>query len=115
MIIRVLYIETVEHIKKTSQTARFRLIRHVFVGTNDAYFRSNASVNESVYLTLEVLCRLCATSFIILPSYSFIGHHMFRRSWPSLGVHVVMVKDSAAHCNTVLFPPNVVASDATGY
>jgi hypothetical protein len=29
---------------------------------------------------------------------------MFRPNWPSSGVHVVMVKDSAAaHCNAVFF------------
>jgi hypothetical protein len=35
---------------------------------------------------------------------------MFRSNWPSSGVQVVMVKDSAAHYNTVIFPPIVVAS-----
>jgi hypothetical protein len=34
---------------------------------------------------------------------------MFRPNWPSSGVQVVMVKDSAAHCNAVVFPPVVVA------
>jgi hypothetical protein len=32
---------------------------------------------------------------------------MFRANWPSSGVQVVMVKDSAAHCNAVFFPPIV--------
>jgi hypothetical protein len=35
---------------------------------------------------------------------------MFRPNWPSSGVHVVMVKVSAAHCNAGFFPPIVVAS-----
>jgi hypothetical protein len=35
---------------------------------------------------------------------------MFRPNWPSSGVQVVMVKNSAAHCNAVFFPPSVVAS-----
>jgi hypothetical protein len=35
---------------------------------------------------------------------------MFWPNWPSSGVQVVMVKDSAAHCNAVFLPPNVVAS-----
>jgi hypothetical protein len=35
---------------------------------------------------------------------------MFRPNWPSLGVRVVTVKDSAAHCNAVFFPPIVIAS-----
>jgi hypothetical protein len=33
---------------------------------------------------------------------------MFQPNWPSSGVQVVMVKDSAAHCNAVFFPPTVV-------
>jgi hypothetical protein len=48
------------------------------------------------------------TSFTILSSYSFIGHFMFRPNWPSSGVQVVMVKDSAVHCNAWFFPPTVV-------
>jgi hypothetical protein len=40
---------------------------------------------------------------------------MFRPNWPSSGVQVVMVKDSAAHCNVVFFPPVVVASGYFGY
>jgi hypothetical protein len=40
---------------------------------------------------------------------------MFRSSWPSSGVQVVMVKDSAAHCNAVLFPSILVASGYSGY
>jgi hypothetical protein len=30
---------------------------------------------------------------------------MFQTNWPSSGVEVVIVKDSAAHCNAVFFPP----------
>jgi hypothetical protein len=63
-----------------------------------------------IVLTLELLCRLCATSFTILSLYSFIGHYMFRPNWPSSGVQALVTKDSAAHCNTVFFPPVVVAS-----
>jgi hypothetical protein len=48
--------------------------------------------------------RLCATSFTILSSYSFIGHYMFRPNWPSSDLQVVMVKDSATHCNAAFFP-----------
>jgi hypothetical protein len=40
---------------------------------------------------------------------------MFRPDWPSSGVQVVMVKDSAAGCNTVFFPPIVVVSRYFGY
>jgi hypothetical protein len=40
---------------------------------------------------------------------------MFQPNWPSAGVQVVMVKDSAAHCNVVFFPPIVVASGCFGY
>jgi hypothetical protein len=58
-------------------------------------------------LTLELLCRLCGTLFAILSLNSFIGHYMFRPNWPSSGVQVVMVKDSAAHYNAILFPPIV--------
>jgi hypothetical protein len=47
-------------------------------------------------LTLELLCRLCGTSFTILSSYSFTGRYTFRPNWPSSGVEVVMIKDSAA-------------------
>jgi hypothetical protein len=38
---------------------------------------------------------------------------MFRPNWPSSGVQVVTVKDSAAHFNAVFFAP--VASDYSGY
>jgi hypothetical protein len=68
-----------------------------------------------IVLTYELLCRLSATSFTILSWYSFIGHYMFRPNWSSSGVQVVMVKNSAAHCNTVFFPPIVVASGYFGY
>jgi hypothetical protein len=40
---------------------------------------------------------------------------MFRANWPSSGVQVVMVKDSAVHCNAVFFPSIVVASGYFGY
>jgi hypothetical protein len=40
---------------------------------------------------------------------------MFRPYWPSSGVQVVMVKDSAAHCNAVFFPPIAVASGCFSY
>jgi hypothetical protein len=49
-------------------------------------------------LTAELLCHLCAVSFTILFSYTFIGHYMFRPNWSSSGVQVVMVKDSTVHC-----------------
>jgi hypothetical protein len=39
---------------------------------------------------------------------------MFRPNWPSSGIQVVMVKDSAAHCNAVLFSPVVVSSGYFG-
>jgi hypothetical protein len=39
---------------------------------------------------------------------------MFRFNLPSSGVQVVMVKDSAAHCNVVFFPSIVVASGYFG-
>jgi hypothetical protein len=35
---------------------------------------------------------------------------MFRPNWPSSGVKVVMVNDSAAHCNEIFFPHIAVAS-----
>jgi hypothetical protein len=40
---------------------------------------------------------------------------MFQPNWPSSGVQVVMVKDSAACCNAVFFPPTVVAPGYFGY
>jgi sorbitol-specific phosphotransferase system component IIC len=40
---------------------------------------------------------------------------MFRPNWPSSGVQVVIVKDSAAHCNAGFFPHIVVTSDYFGY
>jgi hypothetical protein len=40
---------------------------------------------------------------------------MFQPNRPSSGVQVVMVKDSAAHCNMVFFPPIAVASGYFGY
>jgi hypothetical protein len=50
----------------------------------------------------------------MLSSYSFIVHYIFQPNWPSSSVQVV-VKDSAAHCNAVFFPPTVVASGYFGY
>jgi hypothetical protein len=35
---------------------------------------------------------------------------MFQPNWTPSGVQVVIVKDSAAHCNAVFFPPILVAS-----
>jgi hypothetical protein len=48
---------------------------------------------------------------------SFIGHYftMFQPNWPSSGVQVVVVKDSAAHCNAGFFPPIVVVSGYFDY
>jgi hypothetical protein len=40
---------------------------------------------------------------------------MFPPNWPSSGVQVVVVKDSAAQCNAVYFPPIVVAIGYFGY
>jgi hypothetical protein len=40
---------------------------------------------------------------------------MLRLNWPSSGVQVFMVKDFAVHCNTVIFPPILVASGYFGY
>jgi hypothetical protein len=40
---------------------------------------------------------------------------MFRTNWPSSGVQVVVVKDSAAHCNAAFIPPIVVISGYFGY
>jgi hypothetical protein len=42
--------------------------------------------------------------------FSLLDTTCFGLMWPSSGVQVVMVKDSAAHCNAVFFPPIVVAS-----
>jgi hypothetical protein len=39
---------------------------------------------------------------------------MFRPNWPSSGVQVVIVKDSAVHCNAIFFPRSVVASGYLG-
>jgi hypothetical protein len=35
---------------------------------------------------------------------------MFRLNWPSSGVQVVVVRESAAHCNAPFSPPIAVAS-----
>jgi hypothetical protein len=40
---------------------------------------------------------------------------MFRPNWPSSGVQVVIVKDSAATCNAVSFPPTVGSSGYFSY
>jgi hypothetical protein len=51
-----------------------------------------------------LLCRLCATSVNILSSFSlYCCHYMFRPNRPSSGVQVVVMKESAAHCEAVLF------------
>jgi hypothetical protein len=54
------------------------------------------------------MCNVFHYSFFV----SFTGHYMFRPNWPSSGVQV---KESAAHCNTVIFPPNLVASGYFDY
>jgi hypothetical protein len=54
-------------------------------------------------------------SVVHYSSCSFVGRCMFRPSWPSSGVRLVVVGDSAAHCNVVFFPPVVVASGYFGY
>jgi hypothetical protein len=46
-------------------------------------------------LASELFFRLCATSFTVLYSYSFIGRYTFRPNWPSSGVQDAAVKDSA--------------------
>lgn len=71
---------------------------YLFEDTN--IFLQGATVQD---LTLELLCHLCATSFTILSSYSFVGHYLFQPNWPSSDVQVVMVKDSAVNCNAVFF------------
>jgi hypothetical protein len=40
---------------------------------------------------------------------------MFQPNWSSSGVQVVVVKESAAHCNAVFFCPIAVASGYSGY
>jgi hypothetical protein len=41
--------------------------------------------------------------------------YMFWTTRPSSGVQVVVVRDSAARCNAVFFPPTIVASGYFGY
>jgi hypothetical protein len=57
------------------------------------------------------VCNVVHHSFL----YSFIGYYMFRTNWPSSGVQVVVVRDSAAHSNAVILPPVVVASGYFSY
>jgi hypothetical protein len=59
---------------------------------------------------LRIFCRLCATSVNIFSSLSLYCDYMFRPNRPSSGVQVVTMKESAAHCNSVLFS-YAVASD----
>jgi uncharacterized membrane protein len=47
--------------------------------------------------------------------YWTLFHYMFLPNRPSSGVQVVVVKDSTAHCNAVIFAPIVVASGYFGY
>jgi hypothetical protein len=51
--------------------------------------------------------------------YSFFVYlyclYKFQPNRPSSGVQVVLVKDSAAHCNAVFFPPIVVTLAYFGY
>jgi hypothetical protein len=58
-------------------------------------------LNKNIWLFRSTFCCLCATLVNILLS-SLYCHYMFRCSWPSSVVQVVVMKDSAAHCNTVL-------------
>jgi hypothetical protein len=76
----------------------------------------NVQVYFSFNLTfVAFLPSICATSFTIFSSHSFIGHYMSRPNWPSSRAQVAVVKDSAAHSNAVFFPPIVVASGYFGY
>jgi anaerobic C4-dicarboxylate transporter len=61
-------------------------------------------VLHCIDLTLESLCPLRAMSVTIISSYSLIGQYMFQPNQPSVLVFVAMDKDSAAHCNYVIFP-----------
>jgi hypothetical protein len=55
------------------------------------------------------VCNFVHYSFFVFLCWTLF-HYMFRPNCPSSGVQVVMVKDSAAHYNTVIFPPIVVVS-----
>jgi hypothetical protein len=66
-------------------------------------------------LSIRSDLRVFAPSEYNVVHCSFIGHYIFRPNWPSSGVQVVMLKDSAAHCNAVFFSPIIVASGYFGY
>jgi hypothetical protein len=50
----------------------------------------------------STFCRTCATSVNILSPSCLYCHYMFRPNWPSSGVQVVVMKDSAFLCNAAL-------------
>jgi hypothetical protein len=68
-------------------------------------------INDSKIL--ELLSRLSATPFT-LPLLD-IFHCMFRPNWSSSDVQVLMVKDSAGHCNAVSFLPIAGVCHCFGY
>jgi hypothetical protein len=53
-----------------------------------AFFNVILNFHNRYISALEVLCRLYATSFTVLSSYSSIGLYMFRLNWPSPGAQV---------------------------
>jgi hypothetical protein len=59
----------------------------------------NQPSNKDMQLTLRSY-RLCATSVI---PHSSVFFYMFRSHRPSAGVHVVVIKESVAHCDADLF------------
>jgi hypothetical protein len=45
---------------------------------------------------------VCAMSVNILLSFSLYCYYMFQPNWPSAGVQIVVMNESAAHCNAVM-------------
>jgi hypothetical protein len=59
-------------------------------------------INRNSHLTLcSGFCCLCAMSVNVISLFSLHCHYMFQPNWPSSSVYVVM-KESTAHCNSVL-------------
>jgi uncharacterized alpha/beta hydrolase family protein len=75
-----------------------------------------------VVMLLIGLLKLFVPSMFNIVHYSFfvflywtLFHYMFRPNYAIFRCTGVVVKDSAAHCNAVSFPPTVVASGYIGY
>jgi hypothetical protein len=84
------------------------MMKLIFIFVHDVnfvkmkYFHFFVSRNLKSDFSFRFFCHLRATSVNILSSFSLYCHYMFQSNRPSSGVQVVVMKESATHCNAVL-------------